>query len=88
MYCKECGAKIENGKYCSECGTKIIVPDETKVIISPEPKIRFLEWVMLILAIIFIFPVGFLMIPSMASKITREKREWLEEREMNIRILE
>ena len=23
MYCKECGAKIEDGKFCSECGTPI-----------------------------------------------------------------
>ncbi|MBZ2166638.1 zinc ribbon domain-containing protein [Methanobacterium spitsbergense] len=23
MYCKECGAEIENGKFCSECGTSI-----------------------------------------------------------------
>ena len=23
MYCKECGAKIEDGKFCSECGTQI-----------------------------------------------------------------
>ena len=23
MYCKECGAKIEDGKFCSECGTNL-----------------------------------------------------------------
>lgn len=23
MYCKECGAKIEDGKFCSECGTSL-----------------------------------------------------------------
>lgn len=23
MYCKECGAKIEEGKYCQECGAEI-----------------------------------------------------------------
>ena len=23
MYCKECGAEIEDGKFCSECGTSI-----------------------------------------------------------------
>lgn len=23
MYCKECGAEIQDGKFCSECGTSI-----------------------------------------------------------------
>ena len=23
MYCKECGAKIEDGKFCSECGANL-----------------------------------------------------------------
>lgn len=23
MYCKECGAEIEDGKYCKECGTLV-----------------------------------------------------------------
>lgn len=23
MYCKECGAEIEDGNFCKECGTKI-----------------------------------------------------------------
>jgi uncharacterized membrane protein YvbJ len=23
MYCKECGAKIEDGNFCSECGTHL-----------------------------------------------------------------
>ena len=23
MYCKECGAEIDDGKFCKECGTKI-----------------------------------------------------------------
>ena len=88
MYCQECGAKIENGKFCKECGTKIEVIDEIGIINSPEPKISTSEMILLILAIIFIFPMGFHMLPAMAAKITREKREWREEREMNIRILQ
>lgn len=86
MYCKECGAEIEDGKFCSECGSQIKVTYETKIINNPKPKIRTQEMILLILAIIFIFPLGYHMLSAMAAKITREKREWEEEREMNIRI--
>ena len=32
MYCKECGAKIEDGKFCSECGAnlKTVTPKQKK----------------------------------------------------------
>lgn len=28
MYCKECGAEIEDGKFCKECGAKIEILNE------------------------------------------------------------
>ena len=33
MYCKECGAKIDEGNYCSECGTNL-----KKVTLKPEEE--------------------------------------------------
>ena len=32
MYCKECGAKIEDGKFCSECGANLkpVIPEQNE----------------------------------------------------------
>ena len=65
MYCKECGAKIEDGKFCSECGTNI---NSTKQIEgSKTKKLNDWESVALLLILPFIlYIVGFWYLATLA----------------------
>ena len=54
MYCKECGAQIEDGKFCSECGTslKSTTPDQKEGPISVHTADILLTIIIPILGII------------------------------------
>ena len=56
MYCKECGAEIEEGDYCSECGIKISSTNKKKDLKKKDTK-KLKDWESV--ALLILIPVAF-----------------------------
>ena len=71
MYCKICGAEIEEGKgFCSSCGAAVITRDSGTTVITETKKKKPTVKIIICIAVALVVVVGAVLIFSMVSKPT------------------
>ncbi len=79
--CPKCDVKIEGHElHCPECGVNI---QEYKELNPPEPKLKTWEIVAIVLCLIFVLPIGIIVLIIKAWELSQRKKAWRAERLIN-----
>jgi len=91
VFCSNCGTEnIDGAVFCAKCGNELLQHEikvkkdlKTEIIDPPEPKISTSTAIWLILALIFIFPIGVIGLILVYWNLQKKKELWQQERIIN-----